>query len=114
MVYHMSMVPLIWFVVQAKIDQLVSSSLTTGDGLYGVDNAAMAQQNPDLIITQELCTVCAPSTVHIASALEAVAQRRQAASAEAELASDAGEPLALPVPARSTLQRRTCKTGLLA
>lgn len=83
------------YAAQAKIDQLVSSSLTTGNGLYGVDNAAMAQQNPDLIITQELCTVCAPSTQHIASALDAVAKRREIADAQAaSLAnSDAGEYL---------------------
>jgi hypothetical protein len=58
--------------VQAKIDELVSASLRSGDGLYGIDNAAVARAQPDLIITQDLCSVCAPSSRHVASALEAI------------------------------------------
>lgn len=51
---------------------MVTSSLGTGEGLYGIDNAAVAKAMPDLIITQQLCTVCAPSGAHVASAMEAV------------------------------------------
>lgn len=66
-----------WLPVQTRIDDMVTASLGTGDGLYGIDNAAVAKARPDLIITQQLCTVCAPSGTHVAAAMEAVAASLQ-------------------------------------
>lgn len=63
--------------MQTRIDDMVTASLGTGEGLYGIDNAAVAKAKPDLIITQQLCTVCAPSGSHVAAALEAVADALQ-------------------------------------
>ena len=75
---------------------MVSASMSTGSGLYGVDNAAMVQQNPDLIITQELCTVCAPSTQHVVGALEAVAKQRQERSSAVPSGAETGAGSTLP------------------
>jgi iron complex transport system substrate-binding protein len=41
------------------IDAAVRSSLSSGHGIYALDDARMAALEPDLILTQELCRVCA-------------------------------------------------------
>lgn len=41
------------------IDQQVRETLKTGAGLYRIDEALLRQIAPDLIITQDLCEVCA-------------------------------------------------------
>jgi iron complex transport system substrate-binding protein len=41
------------------IDAAVRSSVMAGHGIYALDEARMAQLEPDLILTQELCRVCA-------------------------------------------------------
>lgn len=45
----------------AEIDQAVSTQLPSGVGLYGLDEALLAELRPDLILTQSLCEVCAVS-----------------------------------------------------
>jgi iron complex transport system substrate-binding protein len=42
-----------------EIHGLVERSVHGGSSLYAIDEAAMAAAEPDLILTQELCTVCA-------------------------------------------------------
>ena len=42
-----------------EIHRLVERSVHGGSSLYALDEAAMAAAEPDLILTQELCTVCA-------------------------------------------------------
>ena len=42
-----------------EIDDLVQQRLSGGEGLYGLDLELLRRINPDLIITQGLCDVCA-------------------------------------------------------
>ena len=42
-----------------EIDAAVRSTLASGHGIYDLDEGRMAQLEPDLILTQELCRVCA-------------------------------------------------------
>jgi iron complex transport system substrate-binding protein len=42
-----------------EIDAAVRSSLSSGHGIYALDESRMADLEPDLILTQELCRVCA-------------------------------------------------------
>jgi iron complex transport system substrate-binding protein len=42
-----------------EIDLLVSERLARGDELYSLDEAALARCDPDLILSQDLCRVCA-------------------------------------------------------
>jgi iron complex transport system substrate-binding protein len=42
-----------------EIDELVRTRLAAGDELYSLDDAALARCNPDLILSQDLCRVCA-------------------------------------------------------
>jgi iron complex transport system substrate-binding protein len=45
----------------AGIDRHVRASIHAGSSLYGLDDKALAALEPDLIVTQELCAVCAVS-----------------------------------------------------
>jgi iron complex transport system substrate-binding protein len=47
--------------VPAEIDRHVRAAVHSGSSLYQLDNALLAQLEPDLIVTQELCAVCAVS-----------------------------------------------------
>lgn len=53
----------------AEIDRQVSEFLARGESLYSVDVAALRLIEPDLIITQDLCHVCAASPDDLAAAL---------------------------------------------
>jgi iron complex transport system substrate-binding protein len=43
----------------AEIDQAVRDAVGTGHGLYALDDSALGELEPDLVLTQELCSVCA-------------------------------------------------------
>ncbi|MFZ2503892.1 MAG: cobalamin-binding protein, partial [Nocardioides sp.] len=43
----------------AGIDAAVSAALAAGEDLYRLDTAALAALEPDLVVTQALCAVCA-------------------------------------------------------
>lgn len=43
----------------AEVDRHVKSALHQGSSLYDLDQAALLRARPDLILTQELCEVCA-------------------------------------------------------
>src|SRR5690606_34935047 len=43
----------------AEIDAAVSERLAAGEDLYHLDRGALEGLDPDLIVTQDLCAVCA-------------------------------------------------------
>ncbi len=45
----------------AQIDAAIRTQVHTGKSVYHLDGALLAELKPDLILTQELCRVCAPS-----------------------------------------------------
>lgn len=49
-----------------QIDDAVTSALAEGEALYAVDGALLAALRPDIIITQDLCKVCAVSGADLA------------------------------------------------
>jgi iron complex transport system substrate-binding protein len=51
---------------QAEIDVTVTARLRGGESLYVVDEAAVRLAAPDLVLTQNLCEVCAPAGDEIA------------------------------------------------
>ena len=53
----------------AEIDRLVSELMSRGEPLYEVDAAALERARPDLVITQELCEVCAVSLDDVQAAI---------------------------------------------
>jgi iron complex transport system substrate-binding protein len=53
----------------AEIDRLVREYCSRGESLYSVDAVALAELEPDLIVTQDLCQVCAASPDDLATTL---------------------------------------------
>ena len=54
----------------AEIDRLVSESLGEGDPIYRLDTDAVRDLRPDLVLTQDLCAVCAVPSGHVNEALD--------------------------------------------
>jgi iron complex transport system substrate-binding protein len=53
----------------AEIDQAVSAQVGNGLSLYTLDEARIAEIAPDLVVTQQLCPVCAVSTEQVDGAV---------------------------------------------
>lgn len=53
----------------SEIDRLVREYVSRGESLYSVDADALVELAPDLIITQDLCQVCAASPDDLAATL---------------------------------------------
>ncbi|HEY2546153.1 MAG TPA: cobalamin-binding protein [Candidatus Acidoferrum sp.] len=53
----------------AEIDRLVREYVGRGESLYSVDAEALEELAPDLIVTQDLCQVCAASPDDLATTL---------------------------------------------
>src|ERR671935_788999 len=51
-----------------EIDEAVRASVRDGRSLYAVDAELIATLAPDLVVTQDLCAVCAVSSGELASA----------------------------------------------
>lgn len=49
----------------AAIDAAVRAAVAGGESLYAVDAALLDALRPDLVITQDLCRVCAVSSAHV-------------------------------------------------
>lgn len=54
---------------QSEIDRAVAAKLATGESLYQVDEKLLDELHPDLVFTQDLCQVCAPSGNELSRAL---------------------------------------------
>lgn len=59
----------------SEIDRLVREYVSRGESLYAVDAQALEELAPDLIITQDLCHVCAASPDDLAAALARFPER---------------------------------------
>lgn len=53
----------------AEIDRQVNEFMARGESLYEIDLKALQKIQPDLIITQDLCRVCAASPGDLGSTL---------------------------------------------
>src|SRR3981189_2660163 len=69
----------------AEIDRLVSEYVHRGESLYAVDAGVLETLAPDLIVTQDLCHVCAASPDDLATALTRFDRRPHGSEAEALL-----------------------------
>lgn len=57
---------------QSEIDAAVSGRLAAGESLYVVDENLLRDLAPDVILTQDLCQVCAPSGNELTRALKSL------------------------------------------
>src|SRR5689334_3015439 len=59
------------------IDRWVSDRLSAGESLYTLDEQALRELSPDLILTQRLCDVCAPAYGSVAALASMLPSRPQ-------------------------------------
>ena len=60
-----------------EIDRAVSERLREGQSVYRVDEQLLRELTPDLILTQDLCQVCAPSGNEVSQVLNALPYKPQ-------------------------------------
>ena len=60
---------------QLEIDQAVSDRMREGRSLYEIDEVLLQHLAPDLILTQDLCQICAPSGNEVSQALDLLAKK---------------------------------------
>ncbi len=61
----------------AEIDALVKERLAAGEDLYRLDAGALADLDPDVVVTQDLCAVCAVDVTNVDEALTHLGCRAQ-------------------------------------
>lgn len=54
----------------AEIDREVKARMAAGDDLYRLDEGALRDLDPDVVVTQDLCAVCAVDVANVDAALE--------------------------------------------
>jgi iron complex transport system substrate-binding protein len=59
---------------QSEIDRAVAERLQNGSSLYQIDEQLLCELAPDLILTQNLCQVCAPSGNEVSQVLKTLPQ----------------------------------------
>jgi iron complex transport system substrate-binding protein len=62
---------------QSEIDRAVADRMRQGLSLYQIDEVRLRELEPDLILTQNLCQVCAPSGNEVAQVLKALPKAPQ-------------------------------------
>lgn len=72
----------------AEIDETIGKLLRAKKGIYTIDLAHFREANPDLILTQELCDVCAVDYNEVLAASRSLARRPEIISLAPTLLSD--------------------------
>lgn len=62
---------------QSEIDRAVAERIRAGQSLYQIDEQLLRELEPDLILTQNLCQVCAPSGNEVSQVLKALPRTPQ-------------------------------------
>ena len=62
---------------QSEIDRAVAERMREGLSLYQIDEQLLRELAPDMILTQNLCQVCAPSGNEVAQVIKALAKPPQ-------------------------------------
>src|SRR5215470_9356599 len=62
---------------QSEIDRAVAARIAAGQSLYEIDEQLLRELAPDLILTQNLCQVCAPSGNEVSQVIKALPKAPQ-------------------------------------
>lgn len=71
-----------------EIDRIISEHLQAGKGIYSIDVPRLQEASPDLILTQELCDVCAVDYGEVVEASRSLPQKPKIISLNPSLLSD--------------------------
>ena len=66
----------------ADIDRMIAERVMSGQSIYHLDTDLLAELAPDLILTQELCEVCAVSYTDVLAAAQALPRMPEVAAFE--------------------------------
>jgi iron complex transport system substrate-binding protein len=72
----------------AEVDAAVAAQVGSGASLYTLDEARLAALAPDLIVTQEVCPVCAVSTEQVEGAVQPLPRCPEVLSLDPESLAD--------------------------
>ncbi|HKT33643.1 MAG TPA: cobalamin-binding protein [Nitrospira sp.] len=61
----------------AGIDRQVTALVSSGQPMYRVDESALAQARPDIILTQDVCGVCAVTPPELERAIQSLSRKPQ-------------------------------------
>jgi iron complex transport system substrate-binding protein len=64
----------------AEVDRLVSASVVDGEPIYRIDADAIRDLRPDLVLSQDLCAVCAVPSGYVNQALDVLGCRADVVS----------------------------------
>jgi iron complex transport system substrate-binding protein len=64
----------------AEIDRLVRASMDSGNPIYTLDDDLIRRIDPDLVLAQDLCRVCAVPSGHVEAALDRIGRRARVLS----------------------------------
>jgi iron complex transport system substrate-binding protein len=62
---------------QGEIDRAVAERMRNGQSLYAIDEQLLRELAPDMILTQNLCQVCAPSGNEVSQVIKALPKTPQ-------------------------------------
>jgi len=88
-----------------EIDEYVRSAMAAGDDLYTLRSEALAGLNPDLILTQDLCRVCALPSGQVQDALAYLGCRSEVLSLDPHSLDDVLADIALVGERTGTAER---------
>jgi len=75
----------------ARIDEAVARAAREGQSLYEVDTDAILRLDPDLVVAQDICDVCAVTAGQVATELAGIRMIRQHAHTLADVMADIDE-----------------------
>ena len=90
-----------------EVDELVSASLAGGDPIYRLDEVAVRDLRPDIVLTQDLCAVCAVPSGHVNEALDVLGCRAEVVSLDPSSLDDVLECLVVVGKATGTERHAT-------
>ena len=71
-----------------EIDDFVAAAMTAGEDLYRLDSDALAELDADLVVTQDLCAVCAIDVTTVDEALSFLGCRAEVATIDPHTLTD--------------------------
>jgi len=105
---------------QSEIDAAVSARMHQGQSLYQIDENLLQRLAPDLILTQDLCQVCAPSGNEVSQVLKLLPKQPQilwltpkSLHEIEENIRDLGEATGRQVAAQELIKRNSARLGRL-